>query len=168
LGPPVLGAAALGLKLRQSLPPAIIDALDNIGSQIEVEILEPLLRACIHRAVGEDFRTSVPKVQGLLCLDDLHAMGRITRSSAGFSALTIRSFQESEKLILAQGTCWIGQEASLNALQGLASVTRIARAATVFLGKESPAGFHANISDAERWANSVVAYVLAFRGFSRL
>jgi len=45
VGPPVPGAAALGGELRRTLPPALLEALDKIGDQIEVEILEPLLCA---------------------------------------------------------------------------------------------------------------------------
>ena len=37
VGPPVPAAAALGKELRQSLPPALVEALDRIGEQIEAE-----------------------------------------------------------------------------------------------------------------------------------
>jgi len=45
VGPPIPAAAALGRELRQSLPAALVEALDKIGDQIEVEILGPLLCA---------------------------------------------------------------------------------------------------------------------------
>jgi hypothetical protein len=79
-----------------------------------------------------------------------------------FSALTVRSFQESEHLVRAHGPQWIGQEASLNALQALATVTRIAKAATLLFDKESAAHLNLNESDAGAWANAIVAYVMAF------
>jgi len=44
-GPPVPAVAALGGERRQSLPTTLVEALDKIGDQIEIEILDPLLCA---------------------------------------------------------------------------------------------------------------------------
>jgi hypothetical protein len=166
VGPPVPGAAALGRELRQSLPPAIVNALDNIGSQIQVEILDPLLCTTSIEQLAKIFEQVFPKFRDYYASTIFMLWGVLQEDPQRFSALTIRSFQESENLIRAHGPRWIGQAASLNALQGLAAVTRIAKAATTFFDKESAAGFHSNTSDAELWANSVVAYVMAFSGVS--
>src|ERR1039457_1581535 len=162
MGPPVPATAALGRELRKSLPPALLEALDKIGSQIEVEILNPLLCAAsveqsarIFERVFSRFRDYYASTVFILC-------GFLQEDPQRFSALTIRSFEESEHLIRAHGTHWIGQEASLDALQGLATVTRIARAAAMLFDKERVADLHPNESDAEPWANSIVAYVMAF------
>jgi hypothetical protein len=78
-----------------------------------------------------------------------------------FSALTIRSFQQSEDLIRADGPRWIGQGASLNALHGLATIIRIAKAATRLFDREKSADFRGDDSSAELWTNSIVAYAMA-------
>ncbi|MBZ5727856.1 MAG: hypothetical protein LAP87_23040 [Acidobacteriia bacterium] len=78
-----------------------------------------------------------------------------------FSALTIRSFGEAENLIRSQGPHWIGQAATLNALHGLVTITRIVKAATRRFERRTSAAAPANESGAEPWADSIVAYVLA-------
>src|SRR5258708_4070730 len=162
MGPPVPATAALGRELRQSLPPALLDALDKIGSQIEVEILNPLLCAAsveesarIFERVFSRFRDYYASTVFILC-------GFLQEDTQRFTIFTIRSFQESEHLIRAHGAHWIGQEASLNALQGLATVTRIARAASMLFDKGRVADLHPIEADAGPWADSIVAYVMAF------
>ena len=61
VGPPVPTVAALGRELRQSLPPALLEALDRIGDQIEVEILDPLLCAASVEQLARTFERVFPK-----------------------------------------------------------------------------------------------------------
>jgi hypothetical protein len=65
-------------------------------------------------------------------------------------------------LIRSRGPKWIGQDATLNALHGLTTIIRIARAATILFHKERAADPRTNESDAEAWANSIIAYAMAF------
>jgi hypothetical protein len=162
MGPLVPATAALGSELRQSLPPALLEALDKIGSQIEVEILDPLLCATSVEQSARTFERVFSKFRDYYASTLFILFGFLQEDLNRFSALTIRSFQESEHLIRAHGTHWIGQEASLDALQGLATVTRIAKAAAVFFDKGRVADLRPNESDAGPWADSIVAYVMAF------
>jgi hypothetical protein len=79
-----------------------------------------------------------------------------------FSALTIRGFQESQHLIRASGPRWIGQDASLNALNGIATVIRVAKVAARLVDQDGFAALQAGESSAEPWANSIIAYAMAF------
>jgi hypothetical protein len=79
-----------------------------------------------------------------------------------FSALTIRSFGESENLIRTSGPQWIGQDATLNALHALATITRVARAAVRLFDRQAAGAIQADASAGEAWANSIVGFALAF------
>ena len=61
VGPPVPAIAALGRELRQSLPPALVEALDKIGDQIGVEILDPLLCAASVEQLARTFEHVFPR-----------------------------------------------------------------------------------------------------------
>jgi hypothetical protein len=161
VGPPVPATAALGKELRQSLPPALVEALDRIGDQIEVEILDALLSAPSVAQLARTFEQVFPKFRDYYVSTVLIMWGCLQEDPQRFSALTIRSFQESERVIRSRGPHWIGQDASLNALHGLATITRIAKAATVLFAKERSADLQPNESDAEPWANSIIAYAMA-------
>jgi hypothetical protein len=162
LGPPVPATTVLGRELRQSLPPTLVEALDKIRDQIEVEILQPLLCAASVEQLAKSFETMFPTFRDYYVSTVLIMWGCLQEDPQRFSALTIRSFQESEQLIRSRGPHWIGQAASLNALQGLAAIIRIAKAATKLFDKGKPADLEPNASDAELWANSIIAYALAF------
>jgi hypothetical protein len=162
VGPPVPAAAALGRELRQSLPPALVEALDRIGDQIEIEIVHPLLCASSVEQLGRTFERLFPKFRDYYVSTVFIMWGFLQEDPQRLSALTIRSFQESENLIRSHGPTWIGQDASLNALQGLAAIIRIAKAATGLFDQVTPAEFRANESRAEPWANSIFAYTMAF------
>lgn len=88
--------------------------------------------------------------------------GFVQEDPQRFSALTMRSFEESESLIRSNGPRWIGQDASLNALQGLATITRVAKAATRLFDPKESAGLPAGASAAEPWASSIVGFAMAF------
>jgi hypothetical protein len=88
--------------------------------------------------------------------------GFLREDAQRFSALTIRGFQEAEHLIRAGGPHGIGQDASLNALSGVATVIRVANGVTRLVDQDGSAALHANQSSAEPWANSIIAYVMAF------
>ena len=87
--------------------------------------------------------------------------GFLQEDAQRFSTLTIRSFQESEYLIRTRGPHWIGQDASLNALHGLATIIRIAKVATRLFDQERFAELRVSESHAEPWANSIIAYAMA-------
>src|SRR5258706_6591571 len=125
VGPPVPAAAALGKELRQSLPPALVEALDRIGEQIEAEILDHLLRAASLEELARTFERVFPKFRDYYVSTVFIMWGFLQEDPQRLSVLTIRSFQESEELIRARGPHWIGRDASLNALQGLATLIRI-------------------------------------------
>jgi hypothetical protein len=102
-----------------------------------------------------------PKFRDYYASTILIIWGWLQEDPQRFSALTIRSFQESEHLIRSHGPRWIGQHASLNALHGLATITRVAKAVAVLLDK-TPADLRPNDSDGDAWANALIAYVMAF------
>jgi len=162
LGPPVPATAALGRELRQSLPPALVEALDRIGVQIEAEILDPLLCAATIEQLAKTFERVFPKFRDYYISTVLIMWGFLQEDPERFSALTIRSFQESQDLIRARGPRWIGHDASLNALHGLATVIRIAKAATRLFAQETSVELRADESNVAPWANSIIAYAMAF------
>ena len=161
-GPPVPAVAALGRELRQSLPPALVEALDNIGDQIGTEILDPLLCAASVEQLARAFERVFPTFRDYYISTVLILWGFLREDAERFSALTIRGFRESEHLIRASGPRWIGQGAALNALSGLATVIRVAKGVTRLVDQDGSAELHANESSAEPWANSIIAYVMAF------
>jgi len=159
---PAPAVAALGRELRQSLPPALVHALDAVGDQIEAEIIKPLLCAASVEQLARTFERSFPKFRDYYVSTVLIMWGSLQEDPLRFSALTVRSFQQSEDLIRASGPQWIGQDASLNALQGLAAMIRVAKAATRLFDRERSAEFRADESSLEPWANSIIGYALAF------
>lgn len=161
-GPPVPAVAVLGRELRESMPPALVEALDKIGDQIEIEILDPLLCAASIEQLARTFERVFPKFRDYYISTVLIMWGFLQEDAQRFSALNIRSFQESEHLIRASGPRWIGQDASLNALNGLATVIRVAKVATRLVDRQGSAELQANESSAEPWANSIIAYAMAF------
>jgi hypothetical protein len=161
VGPPIPATAAFGKELRQSLPPALLEALDSIGDQIELEILDPLLSAGSVEQLAGTFERVFPRFRDYYVSTVLIMLGCLQEDPQRFSALTIRSFQESEHLIRSRGPHWIGQDASLNALHGLATIIRIAKAAAMLFDKERSADVQPNESDVEPWANSIIAYAMA-------
>lgn len=162
VGPPVPTVAALGRELRRSLPPALLEALDKIGDQIELEILDPLLCAASVEQLARTFERVFPKFRDYYFSTVLIMWGFLQGDPQRFSALTIRSFQQSEDLIRARGPHWIGQNASLNALHGLATIIRVAKAATRLLDQGKPEEFRLDESSAEPWTISIIVYAMAF------
>lgn len=160
LGPTVPAGAASGGELRQNLPAALADALDRIGDQIEVEILDPLLSAASVDELAQVFEQVFPKFRDYYASTILIVLGWLREDPQRLSVLTIRRFQRAERLIRSHGPHWIGQDASLNVLHGVATISRVAKAATAFAGK--PAGLAPNSLEAETWASTLVAYAMAF------
>jgi len=161
VGPAVPAVASLGRELRQSLPPTLVEALDKIGDQIEIEILGPLLCAASADQLARNFERAFPKFRDYYVSTVLVMWGFLQEDAQRFSALTIRGFQQSEKLIRANGSHWIGQDASLNALLGLATIIRVANAGTRLVDHERSAELQANEPSAGPWANSIIAYAMA-------
>jgi hypothetical protein len=162
VGPPVPAVAAIGRELRQSLPPTLVEALDRIGDQIGVEILDPLLCAPSVEQLARTFERVFPTFRDYNISTVLILWGFLREDAQRFSTLTIRGFQESEHLIRTSGPRWIGHDASLNALSGLATVIRVAKGVTGLVDREGSGALHPNASSAEPWANSIIAYVMAF------
>jgi hypothetical protein len=161
VGPPV-PAAAVGRELRQSLPQTLVEALDSISNQIAVEVFDPLLCAASVEQAARAFETAFPKFRDYYVSTLLILWGFLQEDPQRFSALTIRSFEESESLLRSSGPRWIGQDATSNALHGLASITRVAKAAmAVFDRRESP-NIQGDVSAGEPWANAIVGFVMAF------
>jgi hypothetical protein len=162
LGPSFPATAALGKELRQNLPPTLVEALDKIGDQVGVEILDPLLFAASAEELASTFKRVFPKFRDYYASTVLIIWGALQDDPQRFSALTLRSFQESEHLLRSRGPHWIGQDASLNALHGLSTIIRIAKAAIVLFDKERSTDLQPSGSDVEPWANSIIAYAMAF------
>src|SRR5439155_20499052 len=122
----------------------------------------PLLCAASVEQLASTFERGFAKFRDYYVSTVLIMWGFLQEDAQRFSALTIRSFQESEHLIRTRGPQWIGQNASLNALHGLTTIIRIAKVATRLFDQETSAEFRANDSGAEPWANSIIAYALSF------
>jgi hypothetical protein len=161
IGPPVPDAAVLGGELRRTLPPALVEALYKIGGQIEVEILAPLLCAPSVEQLAITFECAFPTFRDYYVSTVLILRGFLQEDGQRFSALTIRSFRDSQNLIRSRGPQWIGQAASLDALHGLATIIRIARVAARLIEPGRSADIGVNGLRAEQWANSIVAYSMA-------
>ena len=161
VGPPFPGTAVLGRELRQSLPSALVEALDRIGDQVEVEILDPMLSSSPVE-LARTFERAFPKFRDYYVSAVLIMWRCLQDDPQRFSALAIRSFHESEQLMSSEGPHWIGRDASLNALHGLAIIIKVAKAATILFDKDRPADLQLTESESEPWANSIVAYALAF------
>ena len=139
VGPIVPGATLPGNQLRRILPPALVVALDKIADQIGEEVFDPLLQAASVEQLARIFERVFPKFRDYYASTIFIVWGWLQEDPQRFSALTIRSFQESEHLIRSHGPRWIGRDASLNASHGLATITRVAKAVGVFLDKQRPA-----------------------------
>lgn len=161
VGPPV-PSVALGKELLQSLPPTLLDALDRISDQIAVEIFDPLLCAAAVVASARTFEQVFPKFRDYYASTLLILWGFLQEDPQRFSALTIRSFEESENLIRASGLHWIGRDATLNALHALATITRVTKAAVRLFDGEAAGNIQGDASSGEAWANSIIGFAMAF------
>jgi hypothetical protein len=161
VGPPIPGAAALG-ELRRSIPPSLVEALDKIGDRIRVEILDPLLCACSDEELAATFERVFPKFRDYYVWSILILQGSLHEDVQRFAALTIRSFRESEDLIRSAGPKWMGQAAYLNALHGVSTIIGIVKAAARLIEQGRLADIGTNQALVEQWANSLLAYTLAF------
>jgi hypothetical protein len=161
VGPPI-PASALGRELRQSLPPTLVDALDRISDQIAVEVFDPLLCAASVERSARTFEQVFPRFRDYYASTLLIFWGFLQEDPQRFSALTIRSFEESENLIRASGPRWVGQDATLNALHALATITRVAKAAVRLWDGKAANNIHGDASSGEAWANSIIGFVMAF------
>ena len=162
VGPPVPAGVALGRELRQSLPPALVEALDRISDQIDVEVLGPLLCAASVDQVARAFERNFPKFRDYYVSTIFIMWGFFQEDPQRFAALTIRSFKESEELVRQHGPHWIGRDASLNVLHGLATIVRVAKAGTRLFDREGSVELRVDESETELWANSIIAYAMAF------
>jgi len=164
VGQLVPAATAPGNELRRILPPALVVALDRIGDQIGEEVFDPLLHAASVEQLARTFERLFPKFRDYYASTILIVWGWLQEDPQRFSALTIRSFQESENLIRLHGPQWIGQDASLNALHGLATIARIAKAVAVAvpIDQNAASDIRPTESGAETWSKALIAYMMAF------
>ena len=109
IGPPVPAVATLGGELRQGLPPALVEALERIGNQIEVGISGPLACADSEEELAETFQRLFPEFRDYYLSTLLVIWGVLQGDAQRFSALAIRSFREPEDLIRSHGPRWIGR-----------------------------------------------------------
>ena len=156
------GAAAVGEELRRSLPPSLVEALDKISDQISLEIMDPLLCAGSEKELTETIERVFPKFRDLYVLSILILQGSLREDVRQFTDLTIRRFRESEELVRSSGPQWIGQPATLNALQGLSTVAGIVKAAIRRWQDGSLVGIGREPSQLEDWANSLVSYRMTY------
>lgn len=159
--PPLPGATSRGGQLRRSLPAVLVEALEKVNDQIDADIMDPLLGAASGDDLARIFEEVFPKFRDYYLSTVLITWAYLKEDAEQFSALTIRSFQESEDLVRARGPRWMGDEASLNALQGLSAMIRIAKAARK-VGDPQDLNARVDESHAAAWTNWVIAYALAF------
>src|SRR5579872_2121623 len=91
VGPPV-PASALGSELRQSLPPALVEALDRISDQIALEVFDPLLCAASVEQSAKTFERVFSEFRGYYISTLFLLWGFLQEDPQRFSTLTIRSF----------------------------------------------------------------------------
>jgi len=103
VGPIVPGATLPGNQLRRILPPALVVALDKIADQIGEEVFDPLLQAASVEQLARIFERVFPKFRDYYASTIFIVWGWLQEDPQRFSALTIRSFQESEHLIRSHG-----------------------------------------------------------------
>jgi hypothetical protein len=82
--------------------------------------------------------------------------GSLRENPKQFSDLSVRSLRDARDLISSTATHWIGADASLAVLRGLDAMIRVVNAM-----KRAPQ-LPVDESVAEEWANSIIAYMLAF------
>lgn len=161
IGPAVPTSSTLSAELRQALPPALVSALDRVGEQIQVEVLDPLLCSGSTDDLKSVFERLFPRFRDYYLSTVLIIWANFEQDPQRFSAFTLRSFQASEKLIQAEGPKWMGEATTLDALQALFTITRTAKAAIRISSRTT---LNTSQDGAERWANWVVAFGMAFSG----
>jgi hypothetical protein len=161
VGPPVPSFAG-SKELRQSLPPALFEALDRIGAQIVVDVIDPLLSAGSVEQCARTFELVFPRFRDYYTSTLLILWGFLQEDPQRFSALTIRSFEEAESFIRSNGPHWIGQDATLNALHARRTIMYAVKTATSLLDPRRAEHGRDDPSAGEAWANSTVAFVMAF------
>jgi hypothetical protein len=139
-----------------------VEALDRISDQIEIEVLGPLLCADSVDQVARTFERIFPKFWDYYVSTIFIMWGFFQEDPRRFAALTIRSFKESEELVRQHGPHWIGRDASLNVLHGLATMVRVAKVGTRLFDRERSVELRVDESEAEQWTNSIIAYAMAF------
>lgn len=160
LGPIVPASAAFRRELRQHVPIGLVEALDRIGDQIEAEVVDPLLRAPSAEGLYGIFERVFPKFRDYYVSSVLIVWAGLREDPARFSDLTIRSFRQSEGLIRLHGARWIGQDAALNVLQGIATVSRMVKAGGVIPGGQGNADDQSTALIAYAMTLSAVLYAL--------
>jgi hypothetical protein len=161
VGPPAPAGAALGEDLRRMLPPALVEALDSIGRQIQVEISGPIVRASTSAEMTDLFQRLFATFKDYYASTVLILSAGLREDPQRFSLMTVRSFQRAESMVREKGPRWIGQEASLCVLQGLRTVITIAKAATKLFDGTRTGGPPPDKAVAEAWTNAVVAFAMA-------
>lgn len=162
LGPVVPPATGLGTELREALPRGVVEALEKLGDQIRIEVLEPIVCAETLDALVRAFERLYPRFQAYYSSTILIIWASVAQDPQRFSALTMRGFHESESLIRDKGPQWIGSDGTSQALAALTTIRRVAKAASELINPAVAEKVQPDPSVLAEWANAVVAFGLAF------
>lgn len=165
IGPAVPAVTALGAETRQALPPGLVEALDRVGDQVQIEVLDPLLCSEDLPQLTATFQRLFGKFRDYYISTVLIVWANLEADPQRFSALTLRTFQDYERLLNQHGPKWIGEDGTLNALQGLATITRVTKAGTRLLDRQ-PAitALPPAQPVTEECTKCLVAFAMAFSG----
>lgn len=146
-------------ELRETLAPAVVDALEKLSAQVRRQIFDPLVYAEDREHLAKTFERVYPGFWN-------HYLGIVLTLWAAvgdpqrFSVLTVRVFERSQDLLRQRGPQRIGQDATAAALLGLHTVARVSRAAMRLLEPGASSALPASES-LQVWASWVVAYAMA-------
>jgi hypothetical protein len=161
-GPTVPPATSLGKELSEALPRGVVEALDKLGDQIRIEVLEPIVCAETLDAMARAFERLYPRFQAYQTSTILIIWASVAQDPQRFSALTIRSFHESESLIRDKGPKWLGSDGISQVLAALATIRRVAKAAPELTNLSAAGKIQPEPRVLAEWANAIVAFGLTF------
>src|SRR5258708_4442747 len=159
LGPAVPSSTTLGAEIRGTLPPALLSALDSVGTQIQIEILDPLLSAPTQEQLTETFERVLPKFANYYESTIRILWGYFEQDPQRVAALTVRAYGGSEQFLREHGSQWLGHETMLSTLRGIATITKIAKASANFLETQVQAQASEAAVD---WLRALIGYLMAF------
>jgi len=165
IGPAVPATTTLGSEVRSSLPTGLVEALDRVGDQIKIDVLDPLLGSADLQELTGTFARLFAKFRDYYVSTVLILWANLEGDPQRFSALTLGTFRVSQNLISQHGPKWIGEDGTSSALQGLATTIRIAKASTnLVVTPQTTASIQPSQEIAEHWATSLIAFSMAFSG----
>lgn len=167
--PPAVGLAmppthTIGGELRQALPVATVEALDGLVAQTQAQILDPLLYATSVEQLTRTFEQLYPKFWNHSFSLILTLWAAVEEDPQRFFVLTTPGFEESQDILRERGPRLIGQDATLAALFGLHTITRVSQAATKLLEPKPVLAVQLNEDLAKEWQEWIIAYGMAVSG----